>query len=78
MMRRTSRRQRFSADRFFFARLTDSHREGWYYQAREGAFGPFPTKQQAQEDLERLKTVNPAKRRELFRHLGLRINHLKD
>lgn len=74
----TPQKQRFSADRFCFIREPRRDLEGWYYHAREGIFGPFKTKQHAEEDLERLKVVNPTTRRELFRRLGLHINHFNE
>jgi len=73
-----SNKQRFSPDRFFFSAQPRRKVEGWYYQAREGTFGPFETREEAEEDLAKLKAHNPIHRREIFKHLGLSVKHLGD
>ncbi len=42
----------FRAGRFFYQAFVDGNSTGWFFNAREGAFGPFDTRQQAQIELE--------------------------
>ncbi len=42
----------FRAGRFFYQAFVDGNCTGWFFNAREGAFGPFDTRQQAQIELE--------------------------
>ena len=42
----------FRAGRFFFQSFIDGEGSGWFFSAREGAFGPYTTKLEAQFELE--------------------------
>lgn len=52
-------------ERFFHRTMPDPSRSGWYYQAREGVYGPFVTKESAQFDLARRIALRPERREEL-------------
>lgn len=78
MSKRGLSKERFSPDRFFFSAQPRRQVEGWYYQAREGTFGPFPTREQAKQDLATLIAQNPVHRLEIFRHIGVSIRNLQE
>ena len=42
----------FRAGRFFYQSFITGEESGWFFNAREGAFGPFKTKLEAQFELE--------------------------
>ena len=42
----------FRAGRFFYQTFVKGSGSGWFFNAREGAFGPFGTRLQAQFELE--------------------------
>ena len=42
----------FRAGRFFYQSFITGEASGWFFNAREGAFGPFKTKLEAQFELE--------------------------
>lgn len=73
---KTDERVHFDAGRFFRITLHHGPRSGWYYQAREGTFGPFATQGQAERDLSRLVDKNPHQRLEIYRKLGLEVSKL--
>ena len=73
-----SNKERFSPGRFFFSVQPKRKVEGWYYQAREGTFGPFETREEAEKNLEKLKAQNPVRRAEIFKHLGISIRNLHE
>lgn len=76
MGRNANDRFHFEASRFFQVTLHSGPRSGWYYQAREGTFGPFIDRGQAERDLLRLIDKNPSLRLEIYRRLGLEANKL--
>ena len=51
--------------RFYHLALPDATQTGWYYQAREGVFGPFASRESAQFDLAHRIAIHPMRREEM-------------
>jgi|GEM_PF-5395913 len=48
-MRHAQRRHRpFGSGRYFWVQMEHGARGGWYYETREGAHGPFPSRASAE------------------------------
>lgn len=67
-----------NSQRFFVNKHGPYDPDAWYYRAREGTFGPFQTREDAERDLESLKERHPTRRRELFKRIAISIRNLKD
>ena len=58
----TNNNRAFQSDRVFWVSDRDESITGWYFEAREGVFGPFPTPLKAKTDLALLIECNPMQR----------------
>lgn len=58
----SKQRTKFSADRFFRVNSHLPGNSGWYYEAREGVCGPFPSRAMAEYSLALLAEMNPRPR----------------
>jgi hypothetical protein len=62
MPNRAVRTSRFQSDRFFRVEANNRSSSGWYYEAREGTCGPFPSRAMAERSLRLLIETNPRRR----------------
>lgn len=66
-------RRRHSGDRFFQLPSSDDDALQWHYNAREGTFGPFDTREQAEAHFRALIGAPSTRGRDRYRQLALKL-----
>jgi hypothetical protein len=74
-LRRSGHRcdRKATGDRVFYSRSEQPATTGWHYRAREGTFGPFPSREAAESDLKALIAKSRGAPRERYRKLWLKL-----
>lgn len=66
-------RRRHTGDRFFQLPSSDDEALYWHYNAREGTFGPFETRKEAEAHFRNLIGAPSTKGRDRYRQLALKL-----